>query len=114
MFLTIGYPPFHPLQHLLSHYPPQYECLVCNRKFVYRCGLKTHLQQVHKYQDWTNYIRKEPREEDSNPLSDFNLFGDLESDFRKDPKLNQNVNPFGTIDTFQSDAEDATPFLKLT
>ena len=50
-------------QHLLSHFPPQYECLGCNRKFVYRCGLKTHLQQVHKFMDWENYIRKEPREE---------------------------------------------------
>lgn len=49
-------------QHLMSHFPPQFECLGCNKKFVYRCGLKTHLIQVHKYVDWENYIKKEPRE----------------------------------------------------
>jgi len=44
------------LQHSKSHEPPRYKCRSCNREFVYRCGLKTHLTQVHKFDDWESYV----------------------------------------------------------
>ena len=45
------------------HYPPQWECLACQKRFAFKSVLRTHLKQIHNVVEMEEFIKKHPNDE---------------------------------------------------